>query len=170
MSDVQTTVEARQPPRRSWSFGALLAALGATAVAGAVGSLATNVDGWYEALNKPFFQPPNWLFAPVWSILYVIMAIAMWQAWRSAPNEWSRRFAATLFGIQLVLNALWSVVFFGFQQVGTAFGVIVALIVAILATMWAFSRIDHIAAYLMSPYLAWVVFATLLNGAILALN
>lgn len=121
---------------------------------------------WYAALAKPPFNPPNWIFAPVWSVLYVLIAIAGWRCWMSAPTGLPMR----VWGVQLVLNFLWSPIFFGAHRMGLALGVIVALLVAILVFIRLNWRPDRLAAWLFVPYAAWVAFATLLNGSLLWLN
>lgn len=131
----------------------------------AIGFLTPPGD-WHAALAKPAFNPPNWVFAPVWSLLYVMIAVAGWRTWR---RERAGR-AMTLWWAQLALNFLWSPVFFGAHQIGAAFVVIVLLLAAILAFIAASWRPDRVAAWLFVPYALWVGYATLLNGAILALN
>lgn len=121
---------------------------------------------WYETLAKPPFNPPNWLFAPVWTILYVLIAIAGWRIWRIASSATAMK----LWWLQLVLNFLWSPVFFGLQQIGLALVVIVALLVTILAFIAAAWNLDRTSAWLFVPYAAWVAFASLLNASILFLN
>lgn len=139
-------------------------------VAGAGGLVtATSVGGWYQELNRPPFNPPDWLFPPVWNLLFLMMAIAAWRVWRSA--EWARvRVPLGLFFFQLAFNLAWSVLFFGFQEIGLAMADLVILWGFIAATAWQFDRFDRIAAALMIPYLAWVSFAGVLNGYILAAN
>lgn len=121
---------------------------------------------WYEALAKPSFNPPNWLFGPVWTILYVLIAIAGWRIWQRD------RYGAAmkLWWLQLVLNFLWSPVFFGLEQTGWALVVILALLAAILAFIAAAWKLDRLSAWLFAPYAAWVAFASLLNAAIWSLN
>ena len=122
---------------------------------------------WYAALAKPPFNPPNWVFAPVWTTLYVLMAVAAWRVWRVAGAV-SR--PLLLFYLQLALNAAWSFLFFKAHHIAYALADIVALLVAILATSHAFGRRDRVAQILFLPYLVWVSFATVLNGAIWWLN
>ena len=122
---------------------------------------------WYASLQKPVWNPPNWLFGPVWTLLYASMAVAAWRAWRS-PNV--PRGAMLLFSVQLVLNALWSWIFFGLHLPGLAFLEICTLLAGIAATTWLFARADRIAGALMLPYLAWVAFAAALNFALWRLN
>lgn len=141
--------------------------LGIGALGGSV--VATSVDTWYADLAKPSFTPPDRVFGPVWTALYVLMAIAAWRVWRVADRD-TRRGPLTLFALQLALTLGWTVVFFGLQKIGSAVATIVVLDVAILVTMLAFRTVDRIAALLMAPYLAWVAFATVLNVAIWRLN
>lgn len=128
---------------------------------------ATNTPGeWYAALAKPPFNPPNWIFAPVWTTLYVMIAVAGWRIWRQARTGG----AMTAWWLQMGLNFLWSPVFFTLQSVGLALAVIVALLAAIVAfIVLAWDR-DRPAALLFLPYAAWVGFATLLNASIFWLN
>ncbi len=137
--------------------------------AGLLGSLATapQIPTWYATLAKPSWNPPNWIFAPVWTTLYVLMGVAAWLAWR---NRGFRGRTAALFWSQLVLNALWSILFFGMENPGAAFVEVVLLWVLIAATVRDFARSSGIAAGLMAPYLAWVTFASALNFAIWRLN
>lgn len=121
---------------------------------------------WYEALAKPSFNPPNWLFGPVWTILYVLIAIAGWRIWRRDP----RGTAMKLWWLQVVLNFLWSPSFFAMQQVGLALVVVLAMLATILAFIVAAWNVDRIAAWLFVPYAAWVAFASLLNASIWLLN
>ncbi len=124
---------------------------------------------WYESLNKPPLNPPNWIFGPVWTVLYGMMAVAAWRVWRKAGLRGSRS-ALVLFGLQLVINAAWSALFFGAQQPLWALIDIGALWLAIVSTIWAFGRIDRVAAGLLLPYLAWVTFAGYLNAMLWWLN
>ena len=148
----------------------------------ALGSVATvgNVSGWYAEAAKAPWNPPNWLFGPAWTLLYTLMSVAAWLVWRagrhgSAPSAAVRR-ALTWYVVQLVLNAVWTPVFFGlYPALGApalwlALVIIVALDVAVLLTMLAFWRASRVASWLLVPYWAWVLFATTLNGALAALN
>jgi tryptophan-rich sensory protein len=123
---------------------------------------------WYRRLNKPFFQPPDWLFGPAWTVLYIMIAYAGWLVWDAAG--WAAGMALGLYAFQLVLNALWSAVFFGMRRIGWAAIEAAAMWLAILATIIAFWPISQLAAVLMLPYLAWVTFAFTLNVAIWRLN
>ncbi|MEQ1517468.1 MAG: TspO/MBR family protein [Usitatibacteraceae bacterium] len=124
---------------------------------------------WYAALEKPSFNPPSWLFAPVWTLLYVAMGTAAWRIWRLSPSV-ERTWALRNFGVQLLLNAAWSPMFFGAHSLGGGLFVIVCMLIAIAVTIQSFHPLDKPAAWLLAPYLAWVSFATLLNVALLTLN
>ncbi len=149
----------------------LIAVLPVVAVSVA-GSLVTtpNIPTWYAGLAKPGFTPPNWLFGPVWTTLYVMMAYAVWRILSLPKEQPGRTAAVTAFFVQLALNCLWSFAFFGAHSPAAGLIVIAALIVAILATIRAFWSLDRIAAWLLVPYLAWVTYATALNAAIWHLN
>lgn len=124
---------------------------------------------WYETLNKPALNPPNWVFAPVWTALYLMMAVSSWLVWRQS-TQGSTRGALALFGVQLTLNGLWSWLFFGRHSIGGALVDIVLLWGAILAVIFAFKKFSRPAAWLMVPYLLWVSFAVYLNLAYWLLN
>jgi tryptophan-rich sensory protein len=124
---------------------------------------------WYAGLAKPSWNPPSWVFAPVWSTLYLLMGIAAWLVWRRAGFEGAPT-ALGLFVLQLVLNSLWSYLFFGLHRPGFAFIEIVVLWAAIVATLIAFWRISPPAGALLLPYLAWVSFASALNLQLWRLN
>jgi translocator protein len=121
---------------------------------------------WYAGLAKPPFNPPNWIFGPVWTLLYIFIAVAGWRTWERMP----RSAAMTVWFVQLALNFVWSPVFFGAHQIGAALVVIVVLLAAILAFIVISWPRDRTAALLFTPYAAWVAFATLLNAAIWTLN
>jgi benzodiazapine receptor len=150
---------------------ALVLCVGVCFAAAAVGAMFTspNVPGWYANLDKPSWTPPSWVFGPVWSLLYLLMGISLWQVWRKTGFR-AAAMPLTLFGIQLVLNMAWSGLFFGLRSPGAALVEIVLLWCAILATMIAFRRRSALAGWLMLPYLAWVSFAAALNLAIWNLN
>ncbi len=139
--------------------------------AGGIGSIATiaNIPTWYAALEKPFFNPPNWVFGPVWTALYALMGLSLYLVW-IAPYKRSRRRAFAAFGVQLLLNALWSLVFFGLHLTWAGVFIIVLLLAAILATITLFRPISGRAACLLVPYAVWVIFATALNLGIAWLN
>lgn len=146
-------------------FVALCAAV--SGVGGAV--TATSVDTWYQTLEKPAFNPPDWVFPVVWTILYLMMAIAGWRVWRRAPIEATWRTLA-VFALQLAFNLGWSLLFFGAQRIDLALVEIVILLLAIAATAALFWRIDRWAGALLAPYLVWVGYATVLNAALWLLN
>ena len=138
---------------------------------GALASIATaqNVGTWYQRLAKPPFNPPDWVFAPVWTTLYVLIAIAGWRVWRrrrlaGAPLEFGA------YATQLALNLAWSFLFFGQRMIGVALVEIVLLLVAIALNATLFWRVDRPAGWLLAPYAAWVAFACLLNFALWRLN
>lgn len=148
-----------------------LAFLFATFAAAGIGGLFTGpgVRDWYPALNKPTWTPPAWLFGPVWTLLYLSIAIAGFLAWRQAGFT-GAKWTMVLFTLQLILNAAWSWVFFGLRQPGWGFAEIVALWVSILATNIALFQVSRTAGILFVPYLLWVTFASGLNFAIWRLN
>jgi tryptophan-rich sensory protein len=129
-----------------------------------------NIPDWYAGLQKPAFTPPNWAFPVVWTLLYAMMAYALWRILALPESRPGRPVAIIAFFVQLALNGLWSFAFFGGKSPLAGLVVIAALIVAILATIRAFWRLDRAAALLLVPYLAWVTYATALNGTIWRLN
>lgn len=139
--------------------------------AGALGSFATTpkIPTWYASLEKPPGNPPSWVFGPVWTTLYVLMGVAAWLVWQRPQSE-VRRLALRMFLIQLVLNCLWSFLFFGWERPGAAFLEIVVLWVTIVATTGLFFHLSKPAGWLMIPYACWVSFASYLNLAIWRLN
>ena len=153
-------------PNHSWLTLVVMIVL-CFAIAGQ-GGLATtpNIPNWYAGLAKPSWTPPGWIFGPVWSVLYLSMAVAAWLVWRRG----NAAVPMILFGIQLVFNAVWSWIFFGLHSPGAAFIDIVLLWMAIVATTVAFWRRSTIAGILFVPYLAWVSFAAVLNFVIWRLN
>ncbi len=129
-----------------------------------------SIPTWYAGLIKPSFSPPNWIFAPVWTILYFLMGVSVYLVWIKGIKNKEIKIAIYYFSVQLFLNFLWSVIFFGLHQPLFALIDIIALLVAIILTMMKFSRISKTALYLLIPYLLWVSFAAILNGAIVLLN
>lgn len=150
---------------------ALVAFLAANYAVSAIGTLSavTSIPTWYAALNKPSFNPPSWVFGPVWTVLYTLMAVAAWLIWRT-PASPRRTTALWLYAVQLVLNFLWTPVFFRYHDLGLALAIIVLLWLAILATTIRFWPLSRPASWMLLPYLAWVAFATALNFAIFRLN
>lgn len=157
-------------PRTSHQILGLAGWLIVAFVAAAVGAAASvNAGTFYAQLTLPAWAPPGWLFGPVWTVLYLAMGIAAWLAWR-AEGFRAARWALALFLVQLVLNALWSWLFFGWQRGALAFAEILLLWVLIVATLIAFFRVRAAAGWLLVPYLLWVSFAAVLNYAIWQLN
>ncbi|MCD1294300.1 TspO protein [Methanocella sp. CWC-04] len=150
----------------------LVISLGICLLAGIIGGAITapNIMTWYGTLIKPSFSPPNWLFGPVWTILYILMGVALFLIWKKINEAPEAKTAIAFFGIQLVLNFFWSLFFFGLHSISLAFLDIVLLLIFIILTTMKFYRIDKTAAYLMVPYLLWVSFATILNLSLLLLN
>ena len=130
----------------------------------------SGVNGWYAVANKPWFNPPNWIFAPVWTSLYILMGIALFLVWKSGAVAAVKQTAVTLFAIQLTLNFFWSIIFFKLQQPGWAFAEIIVMWVMILLTIFWFGKISSAAAWLLVPYISWVSFASVLNYSIWQLN
>ncbi len=140
--------------------------------AGIIGSLFTmpNIPTWYRSLTKPAFAPPNWIFAPVWTMLFLLMGIALYLVWKQGWNTPAVRGAMILFFVHLVVNILWSAVFFGLRAPLAGFFVIIALWFLILLTMINFSNVSKPAGILLIPYISWVSFASILNFMIYRLN
>jgi len=138
---------------------------------GAIGSIFTfsAIPNWYSTINKPFFNPPNWLFGPVWTLLYLFMGIALYLILNTKKTA-KRKTALIIFFTQLGLNTLWSIIFFGLQSPGLAFVEIIFLLIFIVFSILKFLPISKKAAYLLVPYLIWVSFASILNFSIFLLN
>jgi tryptophan-rich sensory protein len=130
---------------------------------------APNIAGWYAGLTKPAFNPPNWIFGPVWSLLYAVMSVAAWLAWRSAPGKQANRILV-IYALQLGVNLLWSVLFFGLHLPVLALIDCLVLLVLIILMAWFYGRFSALAGWLLLPYGLWVSFASLLNAAIVYLN
>lgn len=130
----------------------------------------TGVESWYQTINKPSWNPPNWIFGPVWTALYIMMGVALFLVWKSSGNANTKKLALILFAAQMLLNFFWSFIFFSLQQPGWAFAEIVVLWLLILATIFAFARLNNMAAWLLVPYISWVSFAAILNFTIWQLN
>ena len=130
---------------------------------------ATSVETWYQGLAKPSFAPPDRLFGPVWTVLYAMIAVSGWLAWRASPSD-ARTVGLRWYFVQLALNLMWSLIFFGLHATGIALIDIAALFVSILVTMMYFWRVDRAATLLLAPYAAWVAFAAALNLAFFRLN
>lgn len=140
------------------------------AVSGLGGAItATSVGTWYQGLQKPPFNPPDWVFAPVWTTLYILMGIAAWRVWRLGLSDAVRK-ALAIFVVQLGLNLAWSFLFFGLQRIDLALVEIVILLLVIIANTFMFWRIDRLAGVLFVPYAIWVGYAIMLNASLWLLN
>lgn len=151
----------------TWLVGLLVFCFAAAGIGGA--ATTTSVGGWYQTLAKPSWNPPDWIFGPVWTVLYFLMAVAAWAVWRRSgwpaaitPLGW--------FAVQLALNVGWSIIFFGLRNPGAAFVEILVLWLAIAVTLVSFVRRSAVAAWLLVPYLVWTSFAVVLNAVIWRLN
>ncbi|HAV61422.1 MAG TPA: sensory protein TspO [Verrucomicrobiales bacterium] len=155
---------------RAWlsDLGGLAMWLVACFAASAMGAVFPPGE-WYQSLSKPSWNPPPWVFGPMWTALYLMMAVAAWRVWRRGGWRVQKR-PLGWFALQLVLNAAWTPLFFGLHQAGFAFAEIVLLWLAILATLLAFLRVDRPAAWLLVPYLGWVGFAAILNFTLWRIN
>lgn len=153
-------------------FVKFVAAILVVQLAGFVGSIFTApaIGGWYATIQKPLFNPPNWVFAPVWTTLFLLMGIALYLVWDKGLERKEVKLAVSVFGVQLSLNIMWSFLFFGLQSPFLAFIEIVLLWIAILATTILFYRVSKKPGLLLVPYLLWVSFAVLLNYSIWMLN
>jgi benzodiazapine receptor len=140
--------------------------------AGYIGSMATipNIPVWYEALNKPFFNPPNWVFGPVWTVLYLLMIASCWRVLDKARGTPRAKTIISIFALQLFFNALWPIVFFGLHETGLAILVVIALDLSVYATIAIFLKVDRLAGLALIPYAAWVSFASAINIAVYWLN
>lgn len=154
------------------NFWKLVVSIAVCQGAGVVGSVFTvpSIAGWYQFLNKPSFSPPNWLFGPVWITLYTLMGISFYLVWSGGLNKRGAKFAAGFFVAHLVLNASWSIVFFGLHNISLAFVIILVLLAMIVVLIKLFRPLNHLASNLLIPYLVWVSIATLLNYSLMVLN
>lgn len=130
----------------------------------------SDMTTWFSTLNKPSWNPPSYLFGPVWTILYLMMGISLWLIWESNAPEAQKANAILIFALQLFLNFWWSIIFFRFHSPALALIDILLMLVAITITIYKFSGISHAAAWLLVPYIAWVSFATFLNYTIWSMN
>ncbi len=160
------------PSELKKKLGYIIIAVTVCLVIGFLSSFATqsSVNDWYVGLNKPGFNPPNWIFAPVWTLLYIMMGVAAGIVWAKGFYHIWVKTALYHFGFQLLLNAAWSIVFFGFRQPFWALIVILTLLILLLLTIKWFRVVSSLAALLLVPYLLWVCFATVLNYKIWELN
>ncbi len=148
----------------------VLAAAAAAIVVGTLGATMTDLGPWYQSLNKPSWQPPDWLFGPAWTLIFALAALAGISAWRSATTVAQREWIIGLFAVNGTLNVAWSFLFFRLQRPDWALIESVLLCLSVLALMIAFARYARTACWLLVPYLAWVIFATILNWEIVRLN
>ncbi|RYZ62125.1 MAG: tryptophan-rich sensory protein [Chitinophagaceae bacterium] len=150
----------------------LLISIGVPVAVGAIAGFftATGSNSWYQTIEKPSWQPPGWLFGPVWTTLYILMGIALYLVWKSNASPKVKRMAITLWVIQLVFNFFWSFIFFSQHQIDWALAEILVLWFFILLTIIYFARISKLAAWLLVPYISWVSFASLLTYTIYKLN
>ena len=150
----------------------LIAAILLCEAAGLVGSIFTfpSIPGWYATLNKPSFSPPNWVFGPVWTTLYALMGISLYLVWKKGQEKINIKIPLIFFGIQLFLNFLWSILFFGLHSPVLGLICIILLWLSIAATILSFYTISRNAAYLLIPYLLWDSFASILNADVWMLN
>lgn len=164
----KTSQFARTRPRL-----ALAVAILTVEIVGASGAIFTaqGLSEWYGTLQRPALAPPNWVFGPVWTTLFALIGVALWLVWRQADSAPAAvRLAVSVFVLHFAFNLGWSAVFFGMQEIGLGLAVILGLWMLIVATMWAFARVDRRAALLLVPYLLWVSFATYLNYQFWVLN
>ena len=148
----------------------VLAAAAAAIVVGALGTAATDLGPWYQALQKPSWQPPDWLFGPAWTLIYALTALSAGLAWHAARKRDARLRVAFWFAVNALLNVLWSQLFFGFQRPDWALAEVVLLWLSILVLIRVVGRHSPRAAWLLVPYLLWVTFAGILNLAVVRLN
>lgn len=153
-------------------FIKLFASLALCFLAGGIGSFFTypQINTWYASLKKPFFNPPNWIFGPVWTTLYILMGVSLYLMWTSSRKKDSKEKGIIVFFLQLVLNTMWSLLFFGLHSPFLGLTCIILLWAMILLTMVYFKIVSQLSALLLIPYLLWVSFASVLNLAVFILN
>jgi len=153
-------------------FIKLIVSIAICLLAGGLGTIFTvsSIPTWYATLVKPSFSPPNWLFGPVWTLLYILMGISLYLIWKKGTKTQKVREDLMLFGLQLFLNAIWSPIFFGAKNLFISLIVIIFMWLFIFRTILSFGKINKTASYLLYPYLAWVSFASLLNFSVWMLN
>ncbi|MFA5856749.1 MAG: TspO/MBR family protein [Candidatus Pacearchaeota archaeon] len=158
--------------RKKFNILKLILSIIISQLAGFIGSIFTfnSVNSWYLTLNKPFFNPPSWIFGPVWVSLYFLIGISFYLIWNNGFKSKTSKLALGFFITQLILNSLWSIIFFGLKSPLFAFIEIILLWISIVLTMYYFSKISKTATYLLIPYILWVSFASILNLAMVILN
>lgn len=168
MQDNQSLIVEEKPTSPVISLLTVMTLVFLVAFIGTEGAMVGLQNGYYAALEKPGWTPPNWLFAPVWTVLYLLMGYSTWEVWRSDSSH--RKLALVLFGAQLILNGLWSWIFFAWQKLGLAALEIVVLWALILATLLVFRKVETKLGWFLAPYLAWTTFAAVLSFAVWHLN
>ena len=150
----------------------LVVSLAVPLMVGGLGGQITNksLDDWYPTLRKPSWNPPNWVFPVAWTLLFLAMGVALYRVWGLGLGTPGVMRALVLFGVQLVLNVLWSAFFFGLRSPPLALVEVVVLWIAVAATLWTMGSLDPLSGWLLAPYLAWVTFAAILTGEIVRLN
>lgn len=154
--------------KRRWK--PVLLAAGAALLVALMGMLATDISGWYQTLEKPAWQPPDWLFGPIWTLIYALAALAGVSAWHGAPDSIGRNRILALFSLNAFLNVLWSLLFFRLHRPDWALIEVAFLWLSVLALMVGLRPFSRRAFWLLVPYLAWVTFAAVLNASIVRLN
>jgi tryptophan-rich sensory protein len=149
---------------------ALLVAAGAAVAVGVLGTAATDLGPWYQGLRKPSWQPPDWLFGPAWTVIYALCVLSAATAWAAARDRMHEVAIIVLFGLNALLNVLWSQLFFGLRRPDWALAEVVLLWLSVLALILVLRPISRTASWLLVPYLAWVTFAGVLNLAVVRLN
>ncbi|AXV37127.1 MAG: TspO protein [Methanobacterium sp. BRmetb2] len=157
---------------KGYQIPKLIITLGLTLITGFVGSIVTfdSLTTWYVALNKPSWTPPNWAFGPIWTTLYILIGIAAYLVWREGLHRKDVKIALSVFALQLILNLLWSLIFFGLQSIYGGLIEIIILWIAILINLILFYRISKVAGLLLVPYIVWVTIAAYLNYSVYLLN
>jgi len=155
---------------KNWLKALVSLALPQIAGLSAAAFTVTGDGSWYRTIQKPEWNPPGWLFAPVWTTLYILMSIAFFIIWKSVADKKAKRTAMAFWIVQLVFNFFWTIIFFYAQQIGYALAEMVLLWLLIFITIFLFARISKLAAWLLVPYISWVSFALMLNYAIWELN
>lgn len=158
------------PSARLW--GLLVICIAIPLIIGVIGSAFTlpEITGWYAGLQKPVFNPPAWVFGPVWTLLYILMGVSLWFVIKDGIRDQPVQQAVLLFAVQLTANLAWSILFFGMHLIFVSFIEILILFALIAATAIAFWRINPVAGWLLVPYLCWTAFASILTGAVWLLN
>lgn len=171
MNDHSSTALSKDRTQANEGWLALLGWMLLLVGLGSAAGIVFGPDDWYAELLKPTWNPPAWLFGPVWAVLYLLMALALWLVRRERETDNGvRHHALALFAIQFLLNMAWTPLFFGLHSPGLAFAEICVLWIALLSTMRAFGRVRALSGYLLLPYLLWVSFALVLNGTIWLMN